>query len=144
MKARVPADVLPFPRPPGCSQSLLCPPGRLFEERTWRASYKVPSSALWGAEQRASIPDTRIVRAIPEDVQGALRAPERRCFPWRGQRKLRGGAVLKDEWEPAGLEKEQGCSKQRTTNGFQPCQATAFTDFPHYCTWVPDPVALAW
>lgn len=65
-------------------------------------------------------------------------------FSLGGQRKLRGGAVLKDEWEPAGLEKEQGRSKQRTTNGFQPCQAMTFTDFPHYRARVPDPVALAW
>lgn len=51
--------------------------------------------------------------------------------------------VLKDESETAGLEKEQGHSKQKITNEFQPCQAMAFTDFTNYRAWVPDPVALA-
>lgn len=96
-------------------------------------------------EERAGISDTCRVRAIPEDEHRALRAPEGKCVPWRSQRKLRERTVLKDdELEPASLEKEQGHSEWRITNGFQPCQAMAFTDFPNYRAWVPDPIALPW
>ena len=102
------------------------------------------SSALFWAWRKGQA-DTCRVRAISEDVQGALGAPEGKYSPWRSQRKLWEGTVLKDdESEPASLEKEQGHSKQRITNGFQPCQAMDFTHFPNYWAWVPDPVALPW
>lgn len=69
-----------------------------------------------GKAKGASILDTHVVRTIPENVQKALREPERKMLSLVKSRKLQRG--LKNELEPASLKKEQGHFEQRITNGF--------------------------
>lgn len=91
-----------FPMAPVLSSSLHRSLMVLFEcihenAYLWRASIKnFEFCTHLGMEKRASISDTHIVRAIPDNGQRALRAQGGKCFPWCSPASSKG--------KPTGLE----------------------------------------